>query len=80
MNDFHFTMTHLPVPEPSVSPPEPSDGEYARNTRNSCRDSAIEAAGTLISRLDELDHDGIHRHEQKRLEGLQEYLRNDKED
>jgi hypothetical protein len=80
MNEFAFTMAHFKVPEPPVSPPEPTDEEYDRNGRNSCRKEAIEAAGTLISRLDELDHDGIHRHTQKHLEDLQEYLENDMED
>jgi len=67
------------LPEPPASPPEPSDEEYDRNCRNSCREEAIEALGTAISRLDEIDHDGIYRHTQKYLERLVKYLQNDME-
>jgi hypothetical protein len=62
------------------NPPELTDAKWDRNNRNSMRQDAIDALDMAISRLDELDHDGIHRHTQKRLEDLQEYLQNDMED
>ena len=69
----------MKVPDQPVSPPEPTDEEYARNCRNLCREETINALDTAISRLDELDHDGKERGTQKYLEGLQESLRNDME-
>ena len=44
------------VPDMPVDPPELSDKEWERNNRNSIRREAIEAIGTVLSRLNELDH------------------------
>ena len=43
------------VPDMMVNPPEPTDEEWERNNRNSMREEAIDALGTAISRLNELD-------------------------
>lgn len=55
------------------------EGDYYRIMRNSCRYDAMAALGTVITRLDELDHDGIHRHTQLYLEDLRRYLNDDME-
>ena len=45
------------VPDMPVNPPEPDDATWEKNNRNSIREEVIEALGTVISRLDELDWD-----------------------
>jgi hypothetical protein len=70
---------HSHRPEPPISPPEMSDELYDRNCRNICRESAMHHLDSAISRLDELEHDGIHRHAQKYLEELRRYLTDDME-
>jgi hypothetical protein len=68
------------IPDLPVNPPELSDEEWERNNRNSMRNDAINALATAIDRLDELEHDGHHRHAQKYLESLRDYLGRDLED
>jgi hypothetical protein len=80
MNDFKYSMACFHIPEQKVSPPEIDDWDYDRNVRNACRKDAIQAIDTLVSNLDELDHDGKHRHTQKYLENLRDYLERDMED
>ena len=43
------------VPDMPVGPPEPDDATWEKNNRNGIRREAIEALGTAISRLTELD-------------------------
>lgn len=70
----------MSLPEPPVNPPELSDEEEARDERNWARDESMELIDRLIANLDFLDHDGIHRHSQKYLAELQDYLERDMED
>jgi hypothetical protein len=56
------------------------EDDYDRIQRNGCRYDAIAALGTVISRLDELDHDGEERWTQLALEMLRNSLENDLED
>lgn len=79
LNRLHRALCTAHTAEPPTDPPVVDDATYERNVRNSCRTDAIEALGTVISRLDELNYDGVHRHTQKYLEQLQEYLTNDME-
>ena len=58
------------VPDMPVNFLEPTDEEWERNNRNNMRLDAIAAIDTLVSNLDELEHDGIHRHTQKYLAEL----------
>ena len=44
------------VPDMPVGPPELDDATWEKNNRNSIRREAIDALGTVISRLNELDH------------------------
>jgi len=78
--DYSYLITGRKVPKQAVSPPELTDEVYEKNVRNSCREEAINALGTVISRLDEIKHDGRHRHTQKDLEDPQDYLMRDMED
>lgn len=41
--------------EPPINPPERTDEEWEKINRNSMRQEAIEALGTVLSRLGELD-------------------------
>ena len=74
---FRPLHTTPKLPEQAINPPHLDDEEWERVQRNSIRQDAIEAANLLISRLDELDHDGHHRHQQKDLELLVDYLERD---
>ena len=65
------------IPDLPESPPAVDEADYDRIQRNSCRYDAIAALGTVISRLDELDHDG---HTCAYLENLRDYIQNDMED
>ena len=80
MTGYEYSMGNFRVHDEPESPPAVDEGDYYRIMRNSCRHDAIAALGTVIARLDELDHDGIHRHTQLYLENLRDYLERDLED
>jgi len=78
--DYSHLVTGRKVPDQAISPPEPTDEVYEKNVRNSCRREAIMALGTVISRLDEINHHGAGRYTQRNLQNLQEYLQREMED
>jgi hypothetical protein len=86
MNPVHFVtgevrkLYHRSTPEPPADPPEADDVTDEANLRNQTRSEAIEAIEKTIDCLDELKHDGIHRHSQKYLGDLKAYLERDMED
>ena len=79
MDDYAYTMTNFKVPDLPTNLPEPTDAEYEKNVRNSCRRDAIEAIGTALDNLSQLE-DGKHKEEIRSLKNLRVDLVLDMED
>jgi len=57
MVGYSYSMANFKVPDQPVDPPEFTDEELDIVERNWCREEAIEALGTAIGRLVEVDCD-----------------------